>query len=80
MKRPNRSGLKGHPYFTPMWQRKVGVSPLLWMVQAGLVLMVHGAQALQYPPTDAKSLQHLPQQVPPVPSFLDISINFNITS
>jgi len=27
MKRPNRSGLRGHPYFTPMQQKKVGVSP-----------------------------------------------------
>jgi hypothetical protein len=34
------------------------------MVQAGMVLTVHGAQAFQYPPTDAKSLQHLPQHVP----------------
>ncbi len=41
-----------------------GREPFLWMVQAGLILTVHGAQALQYPPTDAKSLQHLPQHVP----------------
>jgi hypothetical protein len=41
-----------------------GHEPFLWMVQAGLVLTVHGAQALQYLPTDAKSFQHLPQQVP----------------
>ncbi len=27
MKRPNRSGLRGHPCFTPMRQKKVGVSP-----------------------------------------------------
>ncbi len=27
MKRPNRSGLKGHPYFIPMRQKKVGMSP-----------------------------------------------------
>ncbi len=27
MKRPNMSGLRGHPCFTPMRQRKVGVSP-----------------------------------------------------
>jgi hypothetical protein len=27
MKRPNKSGLRGHPCFTPMRQRKVGMSP-----------------------------------------------------
>jgi hypothetical protein len=27
MKRPNMSGLKGHPCFTPMRHRKVGMSP-----------------------------------------------------
>ncbi len=27
MKRLNKSGLRGHPCFTSMWQRKVGMSP-----------------------------------------------------
>ncbi len=27
MKRPNKSGLRGHPCFTPMRKRKMGVSP-----------------------------------------------------
>ncbi len=35
MKRPNKSGLRGYPCFTPMRQRKVGVSPSFgWCRQA----------------------------------------------